>query len=331
MSFEKKLFMLKKVTDDFKRGSDFYRISDEMTSPDLGEYYLIFDEDIVRSKLVQSLIADYDVNGIPLNRPYIDVPSSELIYYPITIGQVGLSVFHTYLRTKSESDLKRFFKFADWFVNNGEEKNKLGMRWLTHVPLPAYQNPGPWQSAFSQSRAVSILLRAFQITKKSIYLETAQKALVSYEIPVSKGGVMSLTKWGPFYEEYPSHVPVLVLNGHIFSIFGLFDFHRVFPEDERCTQLINNGLNTLFASLPSFDLGYWSRYNYCNADFYPDIDPATISYHRLHIILLKAVNKFREDPVLSEYIEKWKDYIGFKNFIKAMFFKYKALKKLNRI
>ncbi|SVA67254.1 uncharacterized protein METZ01_LOCUS120108, partial [marine metagenome] len=49
--------MLKKVADDFKRGSDFYRISDEMTSPDLGEYYLIFDEDIVRSKLVQSLIA----------------------------------------------------------------------------------------------------------------------------------------------------------------------------------------------------------------------------------------------------------------------------------
>ena len=140
MSFKKKLFMLKKVADDFKRGSDFYRISDEKTSPNLGEYYLIFDEDIVRSKLVQSLIADYDENGIPLNRPYIDVSSSELIYYPITIGQVGLSVFHTYLRTKSESDLKRFIKFADWFVNNGEEKNELGMRWLTHVPLPAYQN-----------------------------------------------------------------------------------------------------------------------------------------------------------------------------------------------
>ncbi len=322
---------MKKIIADFKRGSDFYEISSDVNSSQLGEYYFIFDENIVRSRKVQSLIADYDENGIPLNRPYIDVLSSELVYYPITIGQVGLSVFHTYLNTKSGGDLKRFLKFADWFVNNGEEINNLGIQWLTHVPLPAYQIHGPWQSAFSQSRAISILLRAFQHTQETQYLETAKKALVSFKIPVSKGGVMSQTQWGPFFEEYPADVPVLVLNGHIFSLFGLFDYTRVFPEDSRCNSLVNDGFNSLLLSLSSFDLGYWSRYNYCKAEYYPDLDPATISYHRLHIMLLKAVNQFRENSILVNYIKKWEDYIGILNYVKASYWKYKSLKKLNRI
>ena len=81
-----------------------------MTSSQLEEYYLIFEKNIVGSwRKVQSLIAKYDENGIPLNRPYIDGSSSELVYYPITIVQLGLSVFHAYIRTKAESDLKGFF------------------------------------------------------------------------------------------------------------------------------------------------------------------------------------------------------------------------------
>jgi hypothetical protein len=323
--------MFKKVVEDFNRGSDFYEISDDFDSPKLGEYYLLFDEDVVRSRKVQSLIADYDENGIPLNRPYIDVSSDGLVYYPITIGQVGLSIFHSFLKTQSDNDLKRFLHFADWFVENGDETNNLGIRWLTDIPLPAYQNPGPWQSAFSQSRAISILLRAFQHTQETGYLETAQKALVSFTIPVSKGGVMSQTEWGPFFEEYPADVPVLVLNGHIFSLFGLFDYTRVFPKDSRCKSLVNDGINSLLLSLSSFDMGYWSRYNFCKAEFYPKTDPATISYHRLHIILLKVVNQFKENSILTEYIKKWENYIGILNFVKASYWKYKALQKLNRI
>ena len=331
MSFRKKYFMFKKVIEDFRRGSNFYKISKDMNSTILGEYYIIFDEKIVRSGKVQSLITDYDSNGIPLNRSYIDVDNKNLIYYPITIGQVGLSVFHTYLNSKTNEDLNRFLKFADWYIENGIEDKKLGIRWLTDVPLPGYKNPGPWQSAFSQSRAISILLRAHQQTQNFKYLETAKKALISFSFPVSEGGVVSNTKWGPFFEEYPAEVPVLVLNGHIFSLFGLFDFYRAFQEDKECGELVKNGFKTLISSLSDFDMGYWSRYNYCEASFYPKVDPATISYHRLHIMLLKAVNRFQEHPILGRTIETWENYIGFWNYVRASILKYRALKKLNRI
>ena len=52
----------------------------------------------------------------------------------------------------------------DWFYQNAEISDDLGVRWLTDVPLPQYKNPGPWQSAFAQGRGISIVLRGFQLT-----------------------------------------------------------------------------------------------------------------------------------------------------------------------
>ncbi|MBT6469791.1 MAG: hypothetical protein HOK52_00850, partial [Candidatus Marinimicrobia bacterium] len=97
--------MIRKLCANFRRGASFYQISNNCDSSELGEYYFIFDEAIVKSGKVQSLITESDENGIPLNRPYIDVKSDDLFYYPITIGQMGLSVFQTYLNTNRKEDL----------------------------------------------------------------------------------------------------------------------------------------------------------------------------------------------------------------------------------
>ncbi|MCH8011917.1 MAG: hypothetical protein IIA61_08235 [Candidatus Marinimicrobia bacterium] len=323
--------MLNKLIWDFKRGKIFYRIADVVSSQKLGEYYFVFDEERVRAGKDQALISSYDENGIPLNKTYIDVSKEKLVYFPITIGQMGLAVYQTYLKTQDQRDLDMFLKFAEWFLQNGMDDDKLGVRWLTDVPLPAYRNLGPWQSAFAQSRAISILLRAYQATEKQEYAKVAEKALVSFQYSVSEGGVVSYTEWGPFYEEYTASVPVLVLNGHIFSLFGLLDFHRVFPEQKTAKTLFEVGVETVLNCLPSFDLGYWSRYNYCQADFYPTIDPATLGYQRLHILLLKVMNKIRTSEILVKYINRWENQVHPLNYMKSSWHKYLALKSLNRI
>jgi hypothetical protein len=48
-------------------------------------------------------------------------------------------------------------------------------------------------------------------------------------------------------------------------------------------------------------------------------------------MLLKAVNRFQEHPILGRTIETWESYIGFSNYLRASILKYRALKKLNRI
>ena len=223
--------MFNKLIIDLKRGDDYYNICSDNISPTLSEYYFIFEEQRVEKGKDQALIKERDGNGIPLNQTYIDVSEKKLYYSPISIGQMGLAVFHTFLDTENQKDLERFLKFPDWFVENADVDTKLGARWLTSVSLPAYKNPGPWQLTFSQSRALSILLCAHQHMEQEKYKLLAEQALASFQIPVQKGGVCSPMGWGPFYEEYTAAQPVLVLNGHIFVLFGLYDYVRVFPDN----------------------------------------------------------------------------------------------------
>ena len=290
-------FMLKKIRRDFGAAGRRYTLTEDVHSQKLGEYYFQFQEKRVSQGKDQPLISKFDENGIPVNKTYIDVQSKDYVYFPISIGQMGLSVFHTWLETKSDADKDRFMKFVNWFAEHAEQDSKLGVRWMTDVPLPQYRNPGSWQSAFSQSRGISILLRGYQLTGNEDYANLAKAALIPFTFPVVEGGVTSFTKWGPFYEEYTAEMPTLVLNGMIFSLCGLHDFVRVFPKDKLARILFDEGIQTVRNILPVFDLGYWSRYNLCEADWYPKTDPATFNYQNLHIVQMQLIFKWTNDPL----------------------------------
>lgn len=333
MSLRKKIFMLDKLFTDLRSPKQHYEITDDLHSSKLGEYYFLFEEESVASGKNQRLIKRFDENGIPINKTYVDVEDKEYVYFPISIGQMGLSVYHTYLKTKSEIDKIRFMKFVDWFAdpNNYDYSEKLGVRWLTHVSLPQYKNPGPWQSAFSQSRAISILLRGYQLSKDENYLNIAEKGLISFGLAIPDGGVTSFTKFGPFYEEYTASVPTLVLNGMIFALCGIYDFVRVFPQNELARNLFNNGIQTLENILPEYDLGYWSKYNLCNAEWYPEIDPATIGYQRLHINQLEMLYKLIGKNIFKKYVEIFSKQDTLLNAAKMYRIKFSALKKIGRL
>lgn len=327
---EQAFFMLRKLLADFTRKESIYKISDEIHSAKLLEYYFLFDEDRVSKGKDQALIKKFDKDGIPINKTYIDVKDKDYVYFPISIGQMGLAVFHTYLKTGFTYDRGRFLKYVNWFYNHAESDPHLGVRWLTHVSLPQYKNPGPWQSAFSQSRGISILLRGYQLTQNTKYCEMAEKALIPFTIPVSEGGVTQHTKWGPFYEEYTAEIPTLVLNGMIFSLFGVYDFTRVFPENKLSLKIFNDGIQTIINILPEYDLGYWSRYNLCQADWYPQVDPATITYQILHITQLKLLFKLCKKKIFMEYINKFETQNTLLNKLRMYAKKYVALKKMSR-
>lgn len=333
MSLKKKIFMVNKLWVDLLSPKRHYEIADELLSHNLEYYYFLFEESSVSTGKKQRLIKHFDKNGIPINKTYVDVTDKEYVYFPISIGQMGLAVFHTYLKTKYEKDKQRFLKFAEWFAddNNYNYSEQLGVRWLTDVALPQYKNPGPWQSAFSQSRAISILLRGYQLTNDNKYWELAKQALISFTMPYKEGGVTVFTKHGPFYEEYTSTVPTLVLNGMIFALCGVYDFIRVFPENKTAKKIFDDGIHTLENILPEYDLGYWSKYNLCNADWYPEVDPATIGYQRLHINQLEMLYQLTNKKIFKDYSEKFSEQDTFINAIRMYKVKLKALKKIGRV
>jgi hypothetical protein len=323
--------MFKKFLGDLQAPKNRYPIADDLHGSKLGFYYFIFDEQRVARGKDQKLIGQFDKNGIPVNKTYIDVTEKEYVYFPISIGQMGLAVFHTYLKTKSPDDKERFLKFAEWFTDNALLENNLGARWLTDVALPQYKNPGPWQSAFAQSRAISILLRGYQLTKETKYCDLAENALRSFTAPVNKGGVTSYTDKGPFYEEYTAEGPTLVLNGMIFSLFGIMDFVRIFPDNKVAKKIHDEGIITLQKILPEYDLGFWSRYNLCQLEGYPEIDPSTVGYQRLHINQLDVMYRYTGNDMFKYYMEKFKQQDNWANILKMYKIKYKSLKVLNRL
>lgn len=322
-------FMLKKFKRDFTRKSLFYALAEEVRSPDLREYYFVMTEEELRAGVSQNF--HFDAEGIPLIPTYIDVEERRLIYYPISIGQYGLAIFHTWLKSGAESDRQRFLKIVNWFYENRASEERRGDFWLTEVPKPEYRIFEPWPSAFAQSRGISILLRGYQLTGEKKYLDAATHALKIFQVPAGEGGVTTFSKYGPLYEEYPAPFPTVVLDGFIFSLFGLFDYLRVVPEHPLARRLFDEGIAALKKALPAYDLGYWIRYNLCREDFYPRLDPATIGYFRLINTQLQLLSRMTGDERFRETAARWARYDRRINHFRMYWAKYRALRRMKRL
>ncbi|MDZ7369876.1 MAG: D-glucuronyl C5-epimerase family protein [candidate division KSB1 bacterium] len=324
---EKIAFMSRKLFRDLTRDAEIYRLSEDLHSLQLGEYYFLMDEKELLAGHSQDF--HFDEDGIPIIPSYIDVAEPRMIYYPISIGQWGLAVYHTWLRTRAAADKHRFMVIVDWFYDNSIEDEK-GVYWLTDVPKPEYRINQPWPSAFAQSRGISILLRGWQITRLHKYLDAAKEAIKIFEIPAAEGGVTTFTDVGPFYEEYPAPFPTMVLDGFFFSLCGLYDLVRVLRHP-KAKELFDAGVRSAKAWLPRYDLGWWMRYNYCREPFYPDPDPATIGYLRLVVTQLRLFHKLTGDVEFLRWAEHFKSYDRPRNILRMYAVKYRALKQLNRL
>lgn len=326
---EKTIFMLRKFSKDIRRGKTIYETAEDIHSSQLKEYYFLMDEEKLRGGYSQNF--HFDEQGIPMIPTYIDVEERKLVYYPISIGQFGLAIFHTFLKTNAPEDRKRFMQIADWFYDNRLSDERLGDYWLTDVPKPEYKIFHPWPSAFAQGRAISILLRGYQLSGEKKYLGAANRALKIFSVPAAEGGVTSFTEFGPVYEEYPAPFLTAVLDGSIFSLFGLFDYIRAMEENGTAKQLFDKGIDALKKALPKYDLGFWIKYNLCSQPGYPQFDPATITYFRMINAQLQLLYRMSGDSFFREYAERWQKYDRLPNRARMYWLKYRALKKLNRL
>lgn len=217
----------------------------------LGKYYIDF------STVATSWEGPFDEKGIPL-RHYSEFG---IQYQPVGIAHYALGNWDLYLSTKQAQYREKFLRMADWFCENLVLKGDFGV-WEYRFDYPRFLLKAPWPSAMSQGEGISVLVRAYQLTKDERYLECAQVALGSFKASLEEGGVRYHDEDGfIWYEEYPSLVkPPHVLNGFIFALFGLYDFSKI-TESEEAQALFNEGIRTLKANLGKWDLGFWSRYD----------------------------------------------------------------------
>lgn len=253
-----------------------------------------------RYYLDMSTKADYpgelDEEGVPLL-----VIDGRSCHFPVTIAQYGLGNHDSYCVTGDSRHLRNFLHVADWLAKNHTILDSSCV-WYSYFEKRLYSVKAPWPSALSQGQGISVLVRAYVRRREQRYLDTALKAAKLFEIPVGRGGIRTLVNGKHvFYEEFPSEVPSLVLNGFIFSLWGLYDLYLA-TREKVISQLYEEGLETLITILPRYDVLGWSRYDLYNSRM-PCI--TSIFYHRLHLEQLKVMTLLTGSPIFKKYLAIW--------------------------
>lgn len=305
MSFKARVNYWKRVASAYRKGANsqltFWhehpQVNEEMNfdDPSTGYYMTFYDKTLYPGP--------FDKDGIPM-LDYKGVIGKQ--YNPIAIAQYALGFYNRYVKEKNEEYLKKFLTQCDWLVNNLEE-NKHGIYvWMHHFDWE-YQGvlKSPWQSALAQGNGVSALLRAYVLTKESKYLDTAKLAFESFKKDISEGGVSFTDKEGfLWFEEYIIEPYSHVLNGFVWSLFGVYDYYLV-TKDNESKEIFDSAIKTLINNMHKFDLGFWSLYSLSPTKIKLIASPF---YHSLHIVQLDILHRITNEKQFLEYKEKWQSY-----------------------
>lgn len=265
---------------------------------ELGEYYMPF-----------TAKANYqgpcDSCGIPM----LDYRGSiGLQYNPIAIAQYGLGNHTLYRRTGDPEKRRRFLLMADWMAGSLERNHAKLWLWMHKFDWDYRETlKKPWYSALAQGQGISLLVRAYQETGGSHYLDAAHRAFAPFKVEISDGGVTYVDQHGhTWFEEYIVWPPTHILNGFIWASWGVYDY-ALATNDGVARDLFDRAVSTLSSSIPSFDTGFWSLYEHSGTRL-PML--ASKFYHALHIVQLRVMFGLTGNPQFARFADQWESYRG---------------------
>lgn len=243
----------------------------------------------LRNKVLSNT-ALLDENGIPYNINCND----EKVYFPGTIFQYALGLYDLYLEKNSKEYKENFISIANWTLQNQKENGMWDCMKVLGDKL--HQS----QSSMCQSQGVSVLIRAYTLTKLEKYLKPIDKATDILVKNKNNGGTCYYNKEKVIFQEYVSEIEQSVLNGWIFSIFGLYDYY-ILTKKENIKKIIDATVDTLASELKKYDRKYWSSYDQVGTIASP-------AYHDLHIQQLAVLEKMFDKDEFGFYKNKFTKY-----------------------
>ena len=281
---------------------------------ELGEYYMLFAEKADYG-------GDYDLSGIPQLDYHGHIG---LQYNPIAIAQYGLGNYNLYRRTADPARRKKFLLIADWLCDH-LEPNAYGLAVWPHHFNWEYRDTlkAPWYSALAQGQGISVLMRAWKESGEARYLEAAQRAMESFRKSVTEGGVAFTDDVGDlWFEEYIVSPPTHILNGFIWTTWGVYDYFLA-TKEKSAQDLFARAVQTMLHNLDHFDLGFWSLYEQSGTRL-PMV--ASKFYHQLHIVQLRIMHcltgALTENDKFAEVADRWERYTQSRaNRVRALVYK----------
>ena len=289
---------LRKTLIYFKKWDSYWKLNDqnERTVIDpgvLGRYPLDF-----KPRIKEGHYPHFDDKGIPMWHN----ERGGFSYHYTTMFSYALGQSDMFLITGNSKHLNVLKAIADYIVNTVIESDGRHMLRETSKDESHSGN----LSAMTHGEAISVLCRTSLYANSTEYLEIALKLLGPFERKIEDDGVIgnisSLnSNW---YEEYVTPPLNHVLNGMIYSLWGLRDLWLL-SENQTAKERSYTGVAYVEKALPLFDSGYWSYY------WIPESGrkyTASMMYHNLHICQLKALFEQTDKVVFNQYSNKMLDY-----------------------
>ena len=275
---------------------------------ELGSYYIDMRPSISHYQTETNIYGGgIDENGVPF--------CANKLYFPINIAQYGFILHAQYMENKDEKILENLLNIIKKLDELKTVENGYCVWWHNYYSA-RYDLQPPWASAMAQGELMSLYLRIYQITNDEKLLETAKQAYSFLKIDFKDGGVRRLDQNNDlWFEEYPSQQPSLVLNGFIYTLFGLYDLYRV-TKDEDVKKDIDYCIETLKNSLHKYDVGYWSLYDQKNKEL--------VRYYyqkNVHVPQMKILYLLTNEKIFNKYAKKWEKNVNWLNFqfVKIMY------------
>ncbi|WP_449132871.1 D-glucuronyl C5-epimerase family protein [Senegalimassilia anaerobia] len=231
----------------------------------------------------------HDEGGVPVSV----IAGGARVHFPIAIFQYGLGCYDLAILKKGEAKhfLSSLRVCSEWALGAQREDGS----WDAFGPIGSERYT---VSSMAQGEGCSMLLRAHAAFGDERYRAAALKAAEFMLVDVDDGGVSSHDEGELFLEEYPQRPRRSVMNGWVFSLFGLYDASLA---DSRFAVPFEQSAETLARHLDDYDAGYWSYY---------DLEHriASPAYHHLHIAQLRAMADLSGDARFSAKAEAYERY-----------------------
>lgn len=213
------------------------------------------------------------------------------------------------LRQRSAAHLDFFQVAADWFLTNQNERGGWSVPVERSIADKRLVMPAGWHSAMAQGHALSVLTRAYGLTRDPKYLHAAVKAVGLFKTAATEGGVRNDLFGHPWFEEYPTTPGSFVLNGFMYSLIGLYELSRMPDEYSKdALELFQEGINSLRIFLPLYDTGSGSIYDLRHLGLQTAPNLARWDYHAVHIYLLKWLFNITKEQQFNKIAERWVAY-----------------------
>lgn len=241
---------------------------------------------------------------------YLRRDNRERADHPVAYAQYGITALGEYERTGNAAWLRSAVRQAEQLASM---RTIRGDAWWFPYGFPWYYGDRalqpPWWSGMAQGEALSLFARLAQTTGEQRWQKAAHATWRSFTQPRSTTAPWStmILDGGLLFEEYAGNEkPLVVLNGHIFAIFGLYDYWR-WTGDDTVRSYLDGGAQQVLTMMPSIRKGGDVSYYCADRPFCATPRWQNQKYHVIHSWQLDTLARLTGDDRFAQWAQLLRD------------------------